>query len=53
MREREDDYEQSVHFGLFSLGDVFEQEIRSHGHLAFRGKQSHNQSVARFVSSFA
>jgi hypothetical protein len=53
MREREDDYEQCIRFGSFSLEDVFEQEIRSHGHLAFRGNQSRNQSAARFVSFFA
>lgn len=43
---------QSIRFGSFSLGDVFEHEIRNRGSLAFRVKHSDKLAAARFVSTF-
>jgi hypothetical protein len=39
-------------FGTFSLGDVFEQEIRRLSEFAFRGKHTKGEASKRFVEDF-
>jgi hypothetical protein len=39
-------------FGTFSLGDVFEQEIRRLDEFAFRGKHTKGEASRRFVEDF-
>jgi hypothetical protein len=41
-----------IKFGSFSLGDVFEREIRKLGEFAFRGKHSKGEASRRFVEEF-
>jgi hypothetical protein len=41
-----------LQFGSFSLGDVFEQEIRRFGEFAFRGKHTKGEASRRFVKDF-
>jgi hypothetical protein len=41
-----------IRFGSFSLGDVFEREIKKLGRFAFREKHSTGEAAAKFVEEF-
>lgn len=44
--------EQIAFAGSFSLGEMFEHEIRSRGKFAFQGKNSSKSAAGRFISSY-
>ncbi|RLM75223.1 hypothetical protein C2845_PM15G04920 [Panicum miliaceum] len=44
--------DREIRFGSFSLGDVFNREIKRHGRFPFRGKQTSAETSHRFVDLF-
>jgi hypothetical protein len=52
MRDRRDTWDgEPIKFGSFSLGDVFDSEIKKLGRFAFRERKSTGDAVAKFVEN--
>lgn len=53
MRDRRDTWDgEPIKFGSFSLGDVFDSEIKKLGRFAFRERKSTGDAAAKFVEKF-
>jgi hypothetical protein len=53
MRDCRDNWDgEPIKFGSFSLGDVFDSEIKKMGRFAFRERNSTGDAAAKFVEKF-